>query len=100
MIKYLRGVLVNLDKERKCLHMVIRKPLGDKFSISDKVKSYIDRGWKTFIQLPTETIVITKEKSYAKKETRLSKFSGAPHWYLYWYSIKEIKRQDQSELFA
>ena len=73
--------------------MEIYKPLGNIFSISDKVYGYIQRGYTAHIKLPTRSVKLDKETSYARKEEVKSKYAGSPSWYRYWFKIEAKQKQ-------
>lgn len=85
-----------VDSDGNTLFLEIHKPLGNTFSISDKLKSYIDQGYLLKVRLPYHTVILTKDTPFLRKEIVKSKFSGAPDWARYWY---KTTAGEQKELF-
>ena len=66
MIKTLRGQNVSIGHKR--LYIEIRKPLGNVFSISDKIKEYMDKGYEVTIKVRHRIILLNKFTPYRQKE--------------------------------
>tara|TARA_Y100001951_G_C11281325_1_gene265578 strand:- start:287 stop:610 length:324 start_codon:yes stop_codon:yes gene_type:complete len=99
----LRGIPVEVRGNN--VYVTINKPQKGMFSLSDKIKEYIDTGHNVFVEVDGETQIINKKISYAFKENVKSKFPTANDWSRYWYSIDKNESLDietgaQLELFA
>lgn len=80
----------------KTLYLTIKKPYGNTFSISDKLKSYINRGYTLCVKIPHKEVYITQETPFLRKEVVPSKFEGSDPWHRYWYKTNV---GEQKELF-
>jgi len=94
----LRGQEVSLDIDKKQLSITIHKPLGNTFSLSDKLVSFLNKGYAICVTLPEgKKQIVESEKEVFRRETVKSKFVNAKDWYRYWFKIKTD--QGQKELF-
>lgn len=82
----LRGQEVTISG--KTMKLSIYKPLGNVFSINDKVYSYLKRGYEVVVDVKGKEVRLDGSSSFLRKEEVKSKFMGSPSWYRYWYRIQ------------
>lgn len=92
MNKILRGQSVDFDELNKRLYIKINKPLGNSFSLSDKIVNRLKKGYTAIVSLPTKECIIQGSTGYIRKEERKSKFIDSPPYYLYWYNVKNERQ--------
>lgn len=98
-VKTLRGQQVLINKETGIVHIDIKKPYGNTFSLSDKAMNYLTKGYKIAVNLPDRKQIISKESIPFRKETVKSKFPGSKDWYRYWFRIQTKSEHKQQLLF-
>ena len=94
----LRGQLVTVDDNNKLLNVSIRKPMGKVFSLSDRIVSFLDKGYSVRVNLPKRTQTITDIKKSFQKEEVKSKFSGYPPWHRYWFVMEDEDENRDKEV--
>lgn len=92
----LRGQKVRTDGRR--LYIEIYKPVGQSFSISDKIKGHLDKGGEVVVKVAGRLILLTRTTPFLWQERVKSKFPNSPDWYRFWYKIPSLE-EEQKELF-
>jgi hypothetical protein len=92
----LRGQLVSI--EGNVVYLTINKPLGNKFSINDKLYNYLKRDKEIMVSIGKDKIKLNKDSKILFKEEVKSKFEGSPSWFRYWFNFTPINNK-QLQLF-
>lgn len=98
MTKTLRGQQVEIDNKRRTLNISILKPLGDLFSLSDRIIDYLIKDYAVVVNLPTTTKRLTYHDNPVRREVVRSKFPNSPDWHRYWFRF-ERENGNQIKLF-
>jgi hypothetical protein len=94
----LRGQKIALTNST--LELTIHKPLGNRFTLSDKIVDYIRRGYTARVRTGDKVITVTDKTPVLFVEKVRSKFPGIlPDWARYGYSFKEESREKQMEMW-
>lgn len=95
----LRGLPVVL--EGKTIYIELRDSDNGQFSLNDKIKEYIDRGYKAEVTIDGQVTYIDITTEYIEKERVATKFKDSPDWYKYIYAVgdkEEIFDEDKENL--
>ena len=95
----LRGQVCKIDEFKKYLYVHILKPKDRLFSLSDKIVSYIKKGYTIDVTLPLRHIEINSQTPILFREEVKTKFPNSPNWYRYWYAIPSKEKELQYEMF-
>ena len=97
----LRGNAVNIDDDEKIIYVIIKKPKGKVFSLSDQIVSFINRGYVAKVDVLGDVQTVSDVSKAFKKEVVPSKFPGYEPWHRYWFMMekKEINEEPKQETF-
>jgi hypothetical protein len=82
----LRGQEVTISG--KTIKLSIRKPLGNVFSVNDKIYEYLKKGYELVVSLDGKEVKLDGSSSFLRREEVKSKYLGSPSWYRYWYRVQ------------
>lgn len=99
MKKTLRGIEVDISEEKRLLTIELYRPINNVFSLSDKIISYLPKGYTLIVDYPGGVMRIEDLKKCFLKESVQSKFRASPPWYRYWFPLPKKEAEGQYKLF-
>tara|TARA_R100000306_G_C4368369_1_gene138746 strand:+ start:497 stop:841 length:345 start_codon:yes stop_codon:yes gene_type:complete len=88
----LRGLPVEM--KGNTIYITLRYSEDGQFSINDKIKEYIDRGYKVEVSVDGQVTYLDVRTNYVSKERVVTKFKDSQDWFKYWYEVGDKPAQE------
>ena len=89
----LRGLPVEI--EGKTIYITLRYSDNGQFSLNDKIKAYIDRGYKVEVTVDGQVTYVDATTEYVDKERVATKFTDSQDWFKYIYKVGGKQSQEE-----